>query len=188
LQGRLPIGNKSIDDALEVGLTQCLKQLQTTNPNLLLTTAELRKAECDARYVPAVSLAVATILSNSKIVADNATIEQIHSWDESSEMRSQMLPPNISTCSNRFAIRSVQTLSSSIERRLRLILTKSMTIASTTRIPVTSSNVDEKENKRNNHASASSPDSDTLQLCHDGDKLARANDQDTVDNQFDIWM
>ena len=52
MQGRLPIGNKAIDDALEIGITQCLQELQKTNPDLLLTAAELRKAECDARYVP----------------------------------------------------------------------------------------------------------------------------------------
>jgi hypothetical protein len=46
-------------------MTDCLKQLQRTNPNLLLTSSQLRKAERDSRYVPAVVSALASIISKS---------------------------------------------------------------------------------------------------------------------------
>ena len=64
-QGRLPADNAAIDTALELGLMNCLRQLQKTNPDLLLTAHELRKVERDARYIPAVASALVSILSNS---------------------------------------------------------------------------------------------------------------------------
>ena len=64
-KGRLPVDNPAIEDAVEVALSQCLRQLQSTNPDLLLTASELRVAERDARYVPAVASALSSILSKS---------------------------------------------------------------------------------------------------------------------------
>jgi len=73
-KGRLPIDNSAIDNALELGLSNCLKQLQKTNPSLLLTANELRVVERDARYVPAVATAIASIVckSNSQSMVNAA--------------------------------------------------------------------------------------------------------------------
>lgn len=65
-KGRLPLNDPSIDDALEVGLLECLRSLQRTNPRLLLTTHELKRTERDARYVPAIAAALASIICNSR--------------------------------------------------------------------------------------------------------------------------
>jgi hypothetical protein len=64
LQGRLPLDNEAIDQAVEVGLTDCLRQLQKSNPTLLLTTSQLRVVERDYRYVPAISDALARMVVN----------------------------------------------------------------------------------------------------------------------------
>jgi hypothetical protein len=64
LQGRLPLDNEAIDQAVEVGLTDCLRQLQKSNPTLLLTTSQLRVVERDYRYVPAISEALARMVVN----------------------------------------------------------------------------------------------------------------------------
>jgi hypothetical protein len=63
LQGRLPLNHRPIDQALHVGLRDCLRSLQTTNPELLLTPRQLRRVEREARYVPATATAVSCVLS-----------------------------------------------------------------------------------------------------------------------------
>jgi hypothetical protein len=83
-KGRLPFENSAIDTALEVALTDCLRQLQRSNPDLLLTAHELRKVERDVRYVPALSMAVASILAKSNT-------------DEAAEYRDKILKWNTST-------------------------------------------------------------------------------------------
>ena len=82
-KGRLPFENSAIDTALEVALTDCLRQLQRSNPDLLLTAHELRKVERDVRYIPALSMAVASILAKSNT-------------DESAEYRDKILKWNTS--------------------------------------------------------------------------------------------
>lgn len=108
--------NLAIDTALEVGLTECLRQLQKSNPGLLLTASELRKAERDARYVPAVSSALASILLKTN--GNDDILGRIRNWstvvdneDESSSLTSDQ--PNRGT---------IQGLGSLIEERLRLVL------------------------------------------------------------------
>lgn len=59
------MNNVAIDKAFEVGLMECLRGIQKTNPNLLLTAQQLKKAERDARYVPAVAASIASIISKS---------------------------------------------------------------------------------------------------------------------------
>lgn len=61
-QGRLPLNHKPIDQALQVGLRDCLRSLQTTNPDLLLTPRQLRRVEREARYIPATASAVSCVL------------------------------------------------------------------------------------------------------------------------------
>jgi hypothetical protein len=65
-KGRLPTDNQAIDKALEVAIMDCLRNLQKTNPTLLLTAQQLKKAERDARYVPAVASSIASIISRSE--------------------------------------------------------------------------------------------------------------------------
>jgi hypothetical protein len=129
-QGRLPIGIKAIDDALEVGVTQCLQQLQKTNPSLLLTASELRRAECDARCVPAASLALASILSKSTLIESRQFINRIQGWNG----RSGSMPSDIVTCSSSDELDAsnescnvkkgddVQALGLMIERQFRSVL------------------------------------------------------------------
>lgn len=121
---------------MEVGLTKCLQQLQKTNPNLLLTASELRKAERDARYVPAVSLALASILTKSVTNSDPSIIERIRRWDSN-----RTIPANIVTMSDNssanvadeqervfqgrgFHSEDVESIGKLIEGRLRLVLSQ----------------------------------------------------------------
>lgn len=134
LQGRLPIDNIAIDDALEVGMTACLRQLQKTNPSLLLTATELREAERDARYVPAVATALASILTKSVAHSDPSTIARIQSWGSSSSLRKNVVTPcsDDDSCvypATQFGQAqhslSIESLRDSIEGRLRLVLDES---------------------------------------------------------------
>ena len=61
-KGRLPLNHVPIDYSLQVALRDCLRSLQATNPALLLTQAQLREAEREARYMPATASAVSSIL------------------------------------------------------------------------------------------------------------------------------
>jgi hypothetical protein len=65
LQGRLPLNNGPISTALELCITDCLRSLQSTNSELLLTSHQLKHTVRDTRYIPAVSAAIASIVSNS---------------------------------------------------------------------------------------------------------------------------
>ncbi len=82
-KGRLPSDHVAIDNAIEVALTDCLRKLQASNPTLLLTAGELRVAERDARYIPAVSEALSSILLRSTNAAevDNLLHEKVQNWD-----------------------------------------------------------------------------------------------------------
>lgn len=195
VQGRLPIGNKAIDDALEIGITQCLQQLQKTNPDLLLTAAELRKAECDARYVPAVALAVATIMSNATNQTNESFVEQIQSWDESNlSLSSNNL--NSAERNNTLEL-NTSMLSVLIERRLRLVLSHQSTKSTSVpkeNIPAVDENADA---TRNSKISVLDPDSEgefrNGDLLTDQIKVDRKGKQHEAtchvddDCDFDIW-
>lgn len=88
-----------IDAALEVGLDQCLRQLQKSNPSLLLTASQLRKAERDARYVPAVSSAIASVLSRSVSLDKASLTARVRKWGNNSggNVVSQVLSDENST-------------------------------------------------------------------------------------------
>lgn len=137
LQGRLPADNKAIDDAMEVGLTKCLQQLQKSNPNLLLTAAELRRVERDIKYVPALSLALASIVSNAVGPARDPQLkQQILSWrtqggpsnnnnHNAAEVSSRQDQETQETGSTEPHEESeVEQMGRSIEERLRLVLSK----------------------------------------------------------------
>ena len=59
------MNNHYIDLALELAVGDCLCQLQSANPGLLLTPHQLRQTMRDLRYIPAVSSAVGSIVRNS---------------------------------------------------------------------------------------------------------------------------
>ncbi len=65
-KGRLPLHHQPIDEALELGLKDCIVSLQSTNPDLFLTTLQLRMVERDALYVPAMASAVSRIVCKSR--------------------------------------------------------------------------------------------------------------------------
>jgi hypothetical protein len=118
------VDNAAIDTALEVGLTECLRKLQKSSPGLLLTAAELRKAERDARYVPAVSSALAMILCKSQNPDSALVISGIRSWSEVREQEVELgeaagQEETIDTPSHR---EQVEELGPLIEERLRLVL------------------------------------------------------------------
>ena len=111
--------NSDIDAALELGLIECLRQLQKSNPGLLLTATELRKAERDARYVPAVSSALASILCKPSHESQ-ALLDSIHQWSEA-----KYAAPNEHAevaVDLRLDHEKIQELGAFIEGRLRLVL------------------------------------------------------------------
>jgi hypothetical protein len=125
-QGRLPIDNKAIDEALERAMTLCLRQLQVTNASLLLTASELRVAERDARYVPAVATALASILSKSDSTIKAGTVERVQTWEPGSTDLYTVSPHRSSTHhAPKQNPTGVKMLAKAIEGRLRLVLASS---------------------------------------------------------------
>ena len=79
-KGRLPLDNVPIDSALEVGMTQCLRQLQKTNPSLFVTSKELRVMERNARYIPSLALAMASIVARSNSLQSQHVMDIVSRW------------------------------------------------------------------------------------------------------------
>ena len=63
-KGRLPMNDKAIDDALELGITSCLQRLQKSKPSLLLNGSQLKKTEREVKFIPSVATALASIVLN----------------------------------------------------------------------------------------------------------------------------
>jgi hypothetical protein len=82
-QGRLPLNDKGISDAIENGIAECLQSLQRSSPGLLLTAQQLKGVERDVKYVPAATCAITSILCRSTrgTVYDNA-MNIMSSWDD----------------------------------------------------------------------------------------------------------
>ena len=180
-QGRLPIDNKAIDDALEVGMTKCLLQLQKTNPSLLLTTSELRKVERDARYVPAVAMALSSILTKSITKPDPTVLDRIVKWetaagvaasgilsnamnmtDNSSQhsISSNQSQPAADRISKAFSTQNVVILGRLIEDRLRFVITHEETTKDKSKRKQLTTRLVLKETKGENGKSDSSPSND----------------------------
>ena len=60
------MNDKGISDALENGISSCLRSLQQSSPGLLLTAHQLKRVERDVKYVPSVAGAIASVLGRSK--------------------------------------------------------------------------------------------------------------------------
>jgi hypothetical protein len=121
-KGRLPVNDESIDSALEAAVTKCLQQLQENNPSLLLTGAGLRKAERDARYVPAIAEAIASVLLNS-FRPDPARMNQIASWQANPDDDAPVKAVSQSQLSDSTAAEvTAEVLCRSLEKRIRFVL------------------------------------------------------------------
>lgn len=64
-KGRLPMNDDAIDKSLKAGVLDCLRSLQKTNPNLILTPNQLKKTELHAMYIPAFAQGIASMINNS---------------------------------------------------------------------------------------------------------------------------
>ena len=131
-KGRLPMNDKSINDALENAVTDCLRCLQVKNPRLLLTAHQLKNIERDVKYAPLVAGSVASVLSRSRKQALFQTaFNDVSRWDDEVKNLGVSLDRN-SICQRR---ERVQTTSSAdderakslalvpmIERRLRFVV------------------------------------------------------------------
>ena len=65
-KGRLPLDHQPIDDALQLGLRDSIMSLQSTNKGLFLSTSQLRSAERNSRYIPALASAASRIICRSR--------------------------------------------------------------------------------------------------------------------------
>ncbi|GKY91381.1 hypothetical protein MPSEU_000110400 [Mayamaea pseudoterrestris] len=86
-KGCLPANNKAIDDALEQGLTQCLRSLQRSNPSLLFSSQMLQASERDVRYVPLLATAITSIMLNFETRSNKTTKATMRSWKQQNDSK-----------------------------------------------------------------------------------------------------
>jgi hypothetical protein len=87
-KGRLPLNHGPIDNALQIGIRECLRSLQTTSPGLLLTPAQLHTAEREVRYMPATAVAVSRVLANmSDLSLQEKLFKTISRWQKVDDTR-----------------------------------------------------------------------------------------------------
>lgn len=79
----MPLNDKGINDALENGISDCLRSLQKSNQGLLLSAQQLKRADRDVKFIPCVAGAIASVLGRSRQegVYTNA-IDVASGWDE----------------------------------------------------------------------------------------------------------
>lgn len=58
------MNDSSINAALHTGLIKCLRSLQFSNPELLLTASELKKTEREVTFIPTIASALASLTLN----------------------------------------------------------------------------------------------------------------------------
>eukprot|EP00579_Thalassiosira_antarctica_P016455 CAMPEP_0201929266 /NCGR_PEP_ID=MMETSP0903-20130614/22623_1 /ASSEMBLY_ACC=CAM_ASM_000552 /TAXON_ID=420261 /ORGANISM="Thalassiosira antarctica, Strain CCMP982" /LENGTH=1108 /DNA_ID=CAMNT_0048467989 /DNA_START=71 /DNA_END=3394 /DNA_ORIENTATION=- len=140
-KGRLPLNDKGISDALENGISDCLRCLQRSSPGLLLTAQQLKRVDRDVKYVPAAGGAIASVLCRSKQrgVYDNA-MNIASGWDDEVKKILSCSGNEHETVQRRGRVRStvaersnnpmniqleklrVDTLRPILERRLRFVI------------------------------------------------------------------
>ena len=77
------MNDTNIDDALQLGLHNCLRSLQHTNPSIIFTSNKLKRAERDTRYVPAVAASLASIVAHSvNIDFKREVMRLLFSWKQ----------------------------------------------------------------------------------------------------------
>ena len=96
------MNDKGIDDALENSITECLKSLQKSNPDLLLTANQLKRLERDAKYVPAVASAIASILCHPmRRNLHSRTLNAVSGWDKEESGTAEPPSENVDRSSQR---------------------------------------------------------------------------------------
>ena len=132
-KGRLPMNDKSINDALENAVSDCLRTLQVKNPRLLLTAHQLKKIERDVKYAPLVAGALASVLSRSrkKCLYQN-TFKAASCWDDEVQKLGASLDKNSINQQRRERVQTAASadnerakslaLGPMIERRIRFVV------------------------------------------------------------------
>eukprot|EP00536_Pseudo-nitzschia_multiseries_P003061 jgi/Psemu1/63970/estExt_Genemark1.C_430077 len=136
-KGRLPLHHRPIDSTLQLGLRDCLSSLQSTNPSLLLTTAQLRAVERDVRYIPGIAATVSRIvclshnplLRRKSLAVLRATTKQVRGEHEpactepfSDSQRGSRASDEQSPFGTDASIPEASVLADALERRLRLAM------------------------------------------------------------------
>ena len=132
-QGRLPLNDKGISDALLNGISECLRTLQRSSPGLLLTVHQLKKVERDVKYIPLVSTAIASVLCSPSRLCNRAqritstwdnAVEACREWTDDRLQNGERTRQENSLPVNALDNRRKDAFRQAIERRLRLITSK----------------------------------------------------------------
>lgn len=122
------MNDADIDDALEIGLSSCLRSLQRSNPDLLLTANQLKRTERDVRYLPAIAASLASIIktsSNSEFRGD--VYGKVMSWRQGQSGNDTKTSENTdddnASTSSKSSIGSEHLLNESMDRLGALQLT-----------------------------------------------------------------
>ena len=126
------MNNYAIDNALELGLVSCLRSIQKTNPSMLLTTSQLKRTERNVKYIPAVSLALSSLISNcNDACIRNKIMRKIHQWDqganqsndEHSSTEQRYMDENARAALRcKVSLRNQEMITKSIEMRFRNVI------------------------------------------------------------------
>ena len=118
-KGRLPLNHTKIETALQLGLRECLRSLQKTNPTLLLTPSQLRSAVREIQYIPTTAMAISRILSTpSDTKLQEKCLDYIKGWK--SQQNDEEQQQNDISSGNELQESSLSTL---IEQRIHLAIT-----------------------------------------------------------------
>ena len=112
-----------IDNAFQVGLRECLRSLQKTNPDLLLTPSQLRDVERDVHYIPSIAIATSKMLQNFTNPSEKARLlTKIQGWSSSTYHDDDDDDDNVVVLST--AVKDETQRASLIERQLRKSMEK----------------------------------------------------------------
>lgn len=108
----------------------CLRSLQKSNPDLLLTAQQLKITERDTRYIPAVSAAIASVVCKSRRPdLHRSVLRTVQSWSLAKELtynetavsRHQVGSQSSQSSIDSAALLKVTALGPLIEKRLHLL-------------------------------------------------------------------
>ena len=132
------MNDKGISDALENGITDCLRCLQKSSPGLLLTAHQLKRVERDVKYAPSVAASIASVLCRSKQRGVyNNVMTIVSGWNEEGKcseynepshrsshatMRKRMNNPGNAGKSHDEDRLRIETLRPMLEQRLKFVI------------------------------------------------------------------
>ena len=121
-KGRLPLDDGPLLAALQAAMTRCLRQLQSSNSALFLTTKQLKTVERNVQFVPALAQAVTSIVTNE--VSHHAVVDRYLDKVAITQRRGSNASiggedPNNSLKDRRTNMTTKHMLESLIEERLR---------------------------------------------------------------------